>query len=65
MTTPLIREIIDASINGGGNPVDYVWFDISDVVVTKKNITIENVLKVCKPPFNKCIFVFRSIHIRK
>jgi len=62
MTTPLIREIVDLSIQNGGDPVDYVWFDISGFLTQSKKNGQErlDLLTTCKPPFSKCVFAFRS-----
>ena len=57
MTTPLIREGMSLMLDGKLDPVDFMWFDIS----TDKSPDVgSGILTESRPPFDRCVVMYRS-----
>lgn len=57
--TPLIRETIKMAFNGGIDPTEIQWFDLSGYVDDKSHAVTEPLMKY-RPPFEKNIVVWRG-----
>jgi len=57
--TPLIRETIKMAFDGGIDPTDVQWFDLSDYVTDRTYAATEPLMKL-RPPFEKSIVVWRG-----
>lgn len=58
MTTPAIREWMRTVIDGGVDPADFMWFDISAIDFLESGNA--GLLTECRPPFGKSIVVHRG-----
>ena len=57
--TPLIRETIKLTFDGGIDPTDMQWFDLSGYVTDRTYAATEPLMKL-RPPFEKNIVVWRG-----
>ena len=57
--TPLIRETIKLAFDGGIDPTDMQWFDLSGYVTDRTYAATEPLMKL-RPPFEKNIIVWRG-----
>ena len=57
--TPLIRETIKMAFDGGLDPTEIQWFDLSGYVDNRSHAVTEPLMKY-RPPFEKNIVVWRG-----
>jgi len=57
--TPLIRETIKMAFDGGLDPTEMQWFDLSGYVDDRSHAVTEPLIKY-RPPFEKNIVVWRG-----
>jgi hypothetical protein len=61
MTTPLIREIVKYSSDAGMDPVEMMWFDVSNgIEAVNNNVQKHDWLLEYRPPFEKSLVVYRG-----
>lgn len=56
MTTPMIRSAMQLAIDGGMDPTELNWFDISGAITDQTNAATEP-LMTYRPPFERCMVV--------
>ena len=57
MTTPLLRSAMQLAIDGGTDPTEMQWFDISGAINDQTHAAVEP-LMTYRPPFEKCMVVW-------